>query len=114
MNIAVDVLVIGVACFAAYLVYVLAAQALRNFSVFNTRKAIPFAVSMLTFLSIVELGRGIILLLLIPYAALGITLVALYLLCLFAGNANGKRFSNARRRPWSHHKICRGYLRRIR
>lgn len=91
MNIAADVLVIGVACFAAYLVYVVAEQALKDFRLFNSRKAIPFAVAMLTLLSIVELGRGIILLLLIPYAALEITLVILYLMCLFAAKTNGKR-----------------------
>lgn len=114
MNIVVNVLVIGIACFAAYLVYVLAAQALRNFSLFNSRRAVPFAVAMLTFLSIEELGRGIILLLLIPYAALGITLVLLYLICLFAATTNGKKLPTVGCWYQAFRRIGRACVRRIR
>jgi hypothetical protein len=114
MNIAVNVLVIGVACFAAYLVYVVAERAMKNFSPLNSRRVIPFAVALLTLLSIVELGRGIILLLLIPYAALGITLVVLYSMRLLAAKTKGKKFSMAKYWPRSLHTVCRAYMRRIR
>jgi hypothetical protein len=114
MNIVVDVLVVGIGCFAAYLVYLVAEQALKNFSLMNSRKVIPLLVAMLTLLSIVELGRGIVLLLLIPYAALGITLAALYLMCLFANKTNGKRFSKVECFHGSLQQACRACLRQIR
>jgi ABC-type uncharacterized transport system permease subunit len=79
MKTVLDIIVIAAACFAACLVYVLAQHSLRKFNLVNSSRAISFAVAMLTLLAIVELGRGIVLLLLIPYAALGMTLVVLYL-----------------------------------
>jgi hypothetical protein len=91
-----------------------AEPALKDFSLFNSRKAIPFAVAMLTLLSIVELGRGVLLLLLIPYAALGIMLVVLYLMCLFAAKTNGKCLSEAQHCLRSLHKAFGSCMRRIR
>ena len=90
MKVTFDIFVIVVACFAAYLVYVLTEQAFRKFSAVHSPKPIAFAVSMLTLLAIVELGRGVVVLLLMPYAALGMALVALYLLRLFAGKTHWK------------------------
>ena len=78
--IALDILVTAVGCCAAYLVYVVSEQALRNSSLFASRKAIAFAVSMLTLLAIVALGKAVVFLLLIPFAALGVALVVFSLI----------------------------------
>lgn len=86
----VDILVIGVACFAAYLVYGISEAALKQFSALQLPKIIPLAVSLLTLMAIVELGRGIVLLLLIPYAALGLALVVLYFMGRCASRSNSR------------------------
>jgi hypothetical protein len=82
MNVVFDILVIVVACFAAYLVYRVAEQTLRHLGL-RTPGAIAFAVALLTLLAVVNLGKGVVLLLLIPYAALGISLVVLFLLSFY-------------------------------
>lgn len=78
MTTIINIAVIAVACLAASLTYVAAEQVMNRLSLGSPR-VISFVVAMLTFLAILELGKGIILLLLIPYAALVLTLVALYL-----------------------------------
>lgn len=82
-----DILMIAVACFAAYLVYTITEPVLRRISTFQATKAVAFAVSMLTLLAIVALGRASMLLLLVPFAALGIALVGLYSLRYFAARS---------------------------
>lgn len=94
-----DLLVAAVACFAAYLVYTVAEPALKSFNVFQSPRAVAFAVSMLTLLAIVALGRVIVVLLLIPYAALGVVLVGLYLMRLFATRS-------ATHKPLSFESYC--------
>ena len=78
--IALDILVTAVGCCAAYLVYVVSEQALRNSSLFASRKAIAFVISMLTLLAIVALGKAMVFLLLIPFAVLGVALVVFSLI----------------------------------
>jgi hypothetical protein len=89
MMIPLDILVVAVAGFAAYLVYVIAKPALQSFNAFQSPRAVAFVVSMLTLLAIVALGRAIILLLLIPYAVLGVVLVGMYLTRFFAVRSTG-------------------------
>ena len=82
MTTIIYLVVIVVACFAAYLVYMAAEKAMRHISL-GPPKILSFAVAMMSLLAILELGRGIILLILIPYAALGIALLTLYLLSFY-------------------------------
>jgi len=90
MMIPLDIVIVAVACFAAYLVYVVAEQALKSLSAFQSPKAVAYVVSMLTLLAIVALGRAIVVLLLIPYAVLGVVLVGLYLMRFFAVRSTGQ------------------------
>jgi hypothetical protein len=83
MMIPLDILVVLVACFAAFLVYAVAKPALKSFSTFQSPRAVAFVVSMLTLLAMVTLGGAIVFLLLIPYAVLGAVLVGLYLMRFF-------------------------------
>ncbi len=113
MKTVLDIMVIAVACFAAGLVYVVAQQLLEELNLVNAPKFISFAVAMLSLLAIVELGRGVVFLLLIPYAALGLSLVVLYIISLFPGTTNNKN-----RRPikcccQSFERILRTCIRRI-
>jgi len=95
MNIVLDIFVIGIACFAAFLVYAFTEQAVRHMQFGISPRAIAAAVAMLSFLAITGLGRGVALLLLIPYAALGLSLVILYLMALFGIKTNAQSpFSN--------------------
>lgn len=78
MRIVIDIIVTATACFAAYLVYVVADQILRQLN-WAPPRIIPLVIAMLTLLAVLELGKGIVFFLLIPYAALGIALLVLYL-----------------------------------
>src|SRR5437867_4086937 len=102
MMIPLDILVAAVSCFAAYLVYVVAEAALKSFNAFQLPRALAFVVSMLTLLAMVALGRAIIVLLLIPYAVLGVVLVGLYLTRFFAVSGRPGKSPRRSSRTTSH------------
>jgi hypothetical protein len=86
MKALLDILTVMVACVAAYLVYIVSEPAFRNLASFKLPKILVWCISILTLLAILELGRGVVMILLIPYAALGIGLVVLLLVNLFVRN----------------------------
>lgn len=114
MKMIIDILVIAVASFAAYLVYMVAERAFRNFGGFNSPKLIAGIVAILTLLAIVDLGKGVVMLLLIPYAALGITLVALCLLSFLANQQNTRFMRTVAGNCRAFGRLAQAWVRRIR
>lgn len=99
MTTIIDMAVIVFACVAAYLAYAAAEHTLHHLNL-GAPRAVSLAVAMLTFLAVLELGKGIIILLLIPYAALGLALLVLYFWSFYNArmpNAGARIARNAQR-----------------
>ena len=116
MNTIIYMLVVVIACFAAYLVYVVAEPALKHFGFVKNIRVIAFVVAMVTLLAILDLGSGVVALLLIPYAALGIALVVLFLMGLLGTKTNWQYHNRNQHWQQSVRKImldCSRSVRRV-
>lgn len=71
-----NLLLLPIAGAASVLTYAVAFQALKNFSAFESPRLIALCIALLSGLGLLSLSNGLITLILIPYAALGLALLS--------------------------------------
>lgn len=87
-----QLILILIALVATIVTYSVSLHALRQFNVFESPRPLAAVVALLTGLSMFSVGSSVILLILIPYAALGVSLLLLPLLKWLLRNGNGNDF----------------------
>lgn len=75
-----NLLILPIAGAATILTYAVSQQVLKTFTAFGPPRLIAAVVALLSGLNLLSLGDGVVTLILIPYAALGLSLLVLVLL----------------------------------
>src|SRR5262245_3382891 len=83
-----NMLLIPIAILAAVMTYLVTSYVLRTFGTFDSPRLIALCIALLSGFSLLSFGQGFVVLILLPYAALGLTILPLLLLKWLIGSTS--------------------------